>query len=189
MKLGVGKNMVNAIRYWGLAFKILEQKANPDDPDAADSPQRFRDKLLGDDGWDPFLEDPASLWLLHWKLLQPEVSRASLVGCVQRLHRHPVQRVPAHHACRGAGRRGRLARGSRGVSEEGRRLPDPHVHGPRHGTSEPRRHPGLPIPRTGLMEAAVGEEGPQLALRCWGEAWLDDEIVAHAALDFAAAVR
>src|ERR1035438_10630134 len=30
VKLGVGKNnMVTAIRYWGLAFKILEQQDNP----------------------------------------------------------------------------------------------------------------------------------------------------------------
>ena len=26
------------------------------------------ERLLSDVGWDPFLEDPASLWLLHWQL-------------------------------------------------------------------------------------------------------------------------
>ena len=29
----------------------------------------FGTQLLDEDGWDPWLEDPASLWLLHWKLL------------------------------------------------------------------------------------------------------------------------
>jgi hypothetical protein len=61
VRLGVGKNMAGAIRYWCHAFKILEN----------DSPSEFGDRLLADKGWDPFLEDPASLWLLHWNLLKP----------------------------------------------------------------------------------------------------------------------
>ena len=59
--LGVGKNMVRSIRYWCSAFKVL----------ADDKPTDFGEKLLGDKGWDPFLEAPASLWWLHWKLLEP----------------------------------------------------------------------------------------------------------------------
>ena len=67
---GVGKNMVTAIRYWGLAFKVLQKQqdtARPRVPLVLPSP--FGIALLSDDGWDPYLEDPASLWLLHWKLL------------------------------------------------------------------------------------------------------------------------
>jgi hypothetical protein len=60
VRLGVGKNMVRAIRYWCSAFKLLED----------DQPTDFGIQLLGQDGWDPCLEDPASLWLLHWKLLE-----------------------------------------------------------------------------------------------------------------------
>ena len=61
VQLGVGKNMVRSIRYWCQAFKLL----------ANDQPTDFGERLLGDRGWDPYLEDPASLWLLHWQLLQP----------------------------------------------------------------------------------------------------------------------
>lgn len=61
VRLGVGKNMVRSIRYWCSAFKVLED----------DQPTAFGQMLLGDRGWDPYLEDPASLWLLHWHLLQP----------------------------------------------------------------------------------------------------------------------
>jgi hypothetical protein len=72
VRLGVGKNMVNAIRYWGLAFKVLEQRANPDRPRVPlIVPSNFGEFLLGDDGLDPYLEDSGSLWLLHWKLLAP----------------------------------------------------------------------------------------------------------------------
>ncbi|GKT09162.1 hypothetical protein DSTSK_24670 [Desulforhabdus sp. TSK] len=70
VKLGVGKNMVRSIRFWCMAFGIIE-------PEASSGPRRlggpvrrthFGDCLLSDSGWDPFLEDPASLWLLHWQL-------------------------------------------------------------------------------------------------------------------------
>ncbi len=70
--LGVGKNMVNAIRYWGLAFKLLQTAPNPDRPRVPlYEPTEFGRRLLSDEGWDPWLEDPGSLWLLHWSLLQP----------------------------------------------------------------------------------------------------------------------
>jgi hypothetical protein len=60
IRLGVGKNMVRSIRYWEQAFKLLQD----------DQPTDFGKRLLGDAGWDPFLEDSASLWLLHWQLLK-----------------------------------------------------------------------------------------------------------------------
>jgi hypothetical protein len=72
VQLGVGKNMVHAIRYWGLAFKVLGEQPNPDRPRLSDLvPTEFGNALLGEGGWDPFVEDPASLWLLHWQLLRP----------------------------------------------------------------------------------------------------------------------
>jgi Protein of unknown function (DUF4007) len=59
VRLGVGKNMVTSIRYWCSAFKVLKN----------DCPTEFGEQLLGENGWDPYTEDPASLWLLHWHLL------------------------------------------------------------------------------------------------------------------------
>ncbi|HIK11152.1 MAG TPA: DUF4007 family protein [Oscillatoriaceae cyanobacterium M33_DOE_052] len=67
VRLGVGKNMVRSIRYWCRAFKVLVD----------DKPTEFGMKLLDDQGWDPFLEDPASLWLLHWNLLKPTCEAAA----------------------------------------------------------------------------------------------------------------
>ena len=67
IQLGVGKNMAKAIRYWCGAFKLIE-----DNRAGQSSPQtsQFGRLLLGEDGYDPFLEDTASLWLLHWHLSQ-----------------------------------------------------------------------------------------------------------------------
>ena len=68
--LGVGKNMVKAIRYWSTAFKTLEDSRLPGKKGVKQVPSDFGSKLLGTNGWDPFLEDLASLWLLHWNLLK-----------------------------------------------------------------------------------------------------------------------
>ena len=58
--LGVGKNMVNAIRYWLLAARLIEP-----------APEGFRitaigDRIFGSKGYDPYLEDEATIWLIHW---------------------------------------------------------------------------------------------------------------------------
>jgi uncharacterized protein DUF4007 len=65
VKLGVGKNMVSSIRYWMKAFNIIDNK---------DNPTEFGSKLLGNGGWDPFLEDEASLWLLHYQLVKTNLA-------------------------------------------------------------------------------------------------------------------
>jgi hypothetical protein len=67
--LGVGKNMVKAIRYWCVAFKVLCE--TKDNGKFVHRPTPFAEKLLGEGGWDPFLENPSSLWLLHWNLFKP----------------------------------------------------------------------------------------------------------------------
>jgi Protein of unknown function (DUF4007) len=59
--LGVGKNMVTSIRYWMRAFDLLS-----DDSQLTE----FADRLFADDGFDPYLEDDASLWLLHLNIVK-----------------------------------------------------------------------------------------------------------------------
>ncbi len=61
VKLGVGKNMVSSIRFWLKAFNITDKN---------DNLTNFGLKLLSDDGWDPFLEDENSIWLLHYNLVK-----------------------------------------------------------------------------------------------------------------------
>jgi len=68
--LGVGKNMVKSIRYWCYAFKVLEECKMSGGRARTSIPTTFGKTLLGDEGWDTYLEDPASLWLLHWCLLK-----------------------------------------------------------------------------------------------------------------------
>jgi|694.fasta_scaffold37861_4 hypothetical protein len=62
VQLGVGKNMVSSIRFWLKAFNIIDNK---------DIPTEFGKRLFdNENGYDPFLEDEASLWLLHYHLVK-----------------------------------------------------------------------------------------------------------------------
>ena len=95
--LGVGKNMVRSIRHWGITCGVIEE-----DPTISRNrgrhlrPTDLGYQLLSDEGWDPYLEDPATTWLLHWRLCctadrattwywvfnhlpQPEFSKAELL--------------------------------------------------------------------------------------------------------------
>ena len=67
VKLGVGKNMVRSIRHWCLATGLVEEKKEVGLAHQLQT-SNLGDKLLNDQGWDPYLEDIGSLWLLHWQL-------------------------------------------------------------------------------------------------------------------------
>lgn len=69
VKLGVGKNMVQSIKHWAKATGILEEKKEiPNNRGRALRVTKLGKELLGNNGWDPYLEDPGTLWLLHWQL-------------------------------------------------------------------------------------------------------------------------
>ncbi len=58
--LGVGANMVDALKFWARACGVL----NSDDSSTA-----LADLLFAQaNGLDPFCEDPTTLWLLHWNI-------------------------------------------------------------------------------------------------------------------------
>lgn len=71
VELGVGKNMVNAMRYWSKAFKLTREHLGEDAKTKAHiaSPTWEARWLLDEDGADPYLEEQGSLWLLHWWLV------------------------------------------------------------------------------------------------------------------------
>jgi len=60
VKLGVGKNMVGAIQYWMKASQLVTINAR------SLHPSEVCKKIFFIDGWDPYLEDDATIWLIHW---------------------------------------------------------------------------------------------------------------------------
>ncbi len=71
VKLGVGRNMVGAVRHWGRAFGIVDEN---------DGLTPMAHYLFGENGTDPYLENIGTLWLLHYLLVKNQ--RASIYALV-----------------------------------------------------------------------------------------------------------
>lgn len=68
VKLGVGRNMVGSIRFWLRAFGLFDEN---------DQINELAQRVFADDGFDPYMEDEGTLWLLHYSLVKSK-SRASI---------------------------------------------------------------------------------------------------------------
>ena len=62
-RFGVGKNMVTSMRHWAKAARVIGEPA----PNSVRTSQLGR-LLFGPQGLDPYMEHPATLWLIHWQL-------------------------------------------------------------------------------------------------------------------------
>ena len=59
--LGVGKQMARAIRFWVEAAKLVKKQEK-----GGLKVNSLGENLLGKNGFDPYLEDIQTLWLIHW---------------------------------------------------------------------------------------------------------------------------
>jgi hypothetical protein len=59
--LGVGKNMVTSIQHWTKKLEMVETPTR-----GIYQATELGKALFGEDGWDPYIEDPGTLWLIHW---------------------------------------------------------------------------------------------------------------------------
>ena len=56
---GVGKNMVSSMRHWSTHTGIIKDNKLTD----------VAKELLSSDGLDPWMENPTTIWLIHWNLV------------------------------------------------------------------------------------------------------------------------
>lgn len=69
VRLGVGKNMVKSMRHWAIVTGMVDETPSETRARAVDlKVSALGESLLGPRGWDPYLEDPGTIWLLHWQL-------------------------------------------------------------------------------------------------------------------------
>lgn len=61
-RFGVGRNMAVSMRYWALASGFVEEV------DRTLRPTALGALILRDDGLDPYIERPATVWLVHWAI-------------------------------------------------------------------------------------------------------------------------
>ena len=71
--LGVGKNMVAAIRHWcRVSGLMIEAEKAARDQRGQFEPTQLGKAIFGDQkeqrGFDPYLDDPATLWLIHYQI-------------------------------------------------------------------------------------------------------------------------
>tara|TARA_B110001469_G_C9627937_1_gene313677 strand:+ start:156 stop:1085 length:930 start_codon:yes stop_codon:yes gene_type:complete len=78
VELGVGKNMVLSIRFWLRACQII---------DRTNKPTNVGKMLFEKDGFDPFLEDEATVWLLHWLLVNNVTEATSVYWFFNKFHK------------------------------------------------------------------------------------------------------
>lgn len=97
VRLGLGKNMVQSLRFWVQAMRVAEAS-----PDKGVWLTDFGVKVFGPSGLDPYLEDITTLWLLHWQLCshhdnplfawdflfnrynEPEIIRSNVISVIER---------------------------------------------------------------------------------------------------------
>ena len=63
-RFGVGKNMVASIRYWAVAADIIKDNGRHGNIETTP----LGESIFGSCGFDPYMENPASSWLVHWNL-------------------------------------------------------------------------------------------------------------------------
>jgi hypothetical protein len=68
VELGVGKNMVRSIRHWCLSTNLLEETDGGGRTRSL-NPTLLAERFVMERGWDPYLEDIGSYWLIHWELI------------------------------------------------------------------------------------------------------------------------
>lgn len=61
--LGIGRNMVRSIQFWGEATGVIQPNGK-----GGHQPGPVGLKVMSVDGWDPYLESLEPLWLIHWWL-------------------------------------------------------------------------------------------------------------------------
>jgi hypothetical protein len=81
VRLGVGKNMVSAIRYWLIATRMVASRGRVLEPTSLGK------ALLAEDGWDPYLEDETTLWLIHWLLASNPAEATTVFWFFNRFHK------------------------------------------------------------------------------------------------------
>ena len=72
VRLGVGKNMVRSLRFWGTASHLLIDEAVDGTRQRNTKPTNVATALLQPGGLDPYMENTATWWWLHWLLTGPD---------------------------------------------------------------------------------------------------------------------
>lgn len=95
--LGIGRNMVKSIQFWGEATGVIRSSR-----EGGHLPGPVGELLFGEGGWDQHLESLESMWLLHWWL----VCEANLASWREVFSEGQLQRFDRRQLVEALARRG-----------------------------------------------------------------------------------
>ncbi|MCB9957169.1 MAG: DUF4007 family protein [Rhodospirillaceae bacterium] len=95
-RFGVGKNMVASMRHWAVAADIIAESPGSN----LIKTTALGQKLFGRRGFDPYMEYPATLWLVHWKL----AARADKTAWFWAFNHYPALTFDREHLVKGIAR-------------------------------------------------------------------------------------
>ena len=99
-RFGVGKNMVASMRHWASASGVLTESPGSPTIEATE----FGHLLFGGNGLDPYMEHPATLWLIHWHLAAGPKSKTTWFWA---FNNFPALTFDREHLLRGIARMAR----------------------------------------------------------------------------------
>ncbi len=85
LSFGVTARRLESMVFWGTAFKLII----PDGNSGRYVVSTLGQRLLLENGADPWLENPFSFWLLQWELLQPPCYPQVWEWCFRHFHQTP----------------------------------------------------------------------------------------------------
>ncbi len=87
---GVGRNMAVSMRFWALASAFFREDGTDIVPTALGK------LILADDGLDPYLERPSTIWLVHWHVAS---TRGKTTTAWYAFNQLASIEFDAHHLC------------------------------------------------------------------------------------------
>ena len=92
VELGVGKNMLYSIRHWLSVFGLAESNGEGRGRTQSLLPTPLAHQIFANEGWDPYLEDDGTLWLLQRALMTAQGKATTWWWAFHRPHTATIRR-------------------------------------------------------------------------------------------------
>jgi Protein of unknown function (DUF4007) len=177
--LGIGKNMVRSIRFWGHSFGLTRTATG-----RSVEPTNFATRLLdGKKGLDPYLEDGSSLWRLHW-MLTVHASLGAWTAALLDLQDNEISKANLAELIRHRAVTARGAATAGTVAQHVEIFLRTYDSGRASAAAVAEESLGCPLQELGLLEVDEAAGSPVVKFRRGPKAGLDGKAMAFAIGDF-----